>query len=47
MDNATIHKSGKFKEFFEFNNVFYNPPYSPMLNPIEEFFSLFKYYIKQ
>jgi transposase len=46
MDNAPIHHSLKYKEFYTFNNVFFNPAYSPMLNPIEEFFSLLKFHIK-
>ena len=37
MDNAKI-----IKIFLSKINVFYAPPYSPFLNPIEEFFSVLK-----
>ena len=44
MDNARIHHARIVKEFIQQNNmcVEFLPPYSPMLNPIEEVFSLLK-----
>jgi transposase len=44
MDNARIHHS---KEFIKANfdgkiRILYNAPYSPDLNPIENFFSVLK-----
>ena len=42
MDNAKIHKCNIIKPLFSHLNIFYNAPYSPFLNPIEEFFSLLK-----
>jgi transposase len=42
MDNAAIHKAKILKPLFSKLNIFYSAPYSPFLNPIEEFFSLLK-----
>lgn len=44
MDNAPIHKTIVVKEFLESHQieVVYLPPYSPDLNPIENFFSMVK-----
>ena len=49
MDNASFHHSEKITEMcFEAGvRLLYLPPYSPDLNPIEEFFSELKSYIKQ
>ena len=44
MDNAQIHKSDSLKELRNFIKIQFNAPYSPALNPIEELFSLAKYY---
>ena len=44
MDNATIHKTVAVKEFLSRSGVVINylPPYSPDLNPIENYFSALK-----
>ena len=42
MDNAPIHKAICLKPLFEKINIFYGPPYSPFLNPIEEIFGVLK-----
>lgn len=44
MDNVRFHKTPEILSFFSENryNVIYLPPYSPQLNPIEEFFSAVK-----
>lgn len=49
MDNASFHHSEKITEMcFEAGvRLLYLPPYSPDLNPIEEFFSELKSYIKR
>lgn len=43
-DNSPVHKAEALKEFIVAENMrfFYLPPYSPMLNPIEECFSKVK-----
>lgn len=48
MDNARIHHSILFKQYADENSirVEYLPPYSPQLNPIEEYFSKLKYTIR-
>ena len=47
MDNASIHKSKVFKDYFmNSHSVMYNAPYSPQLNPIELAFSIIKRDIK-
>jgi transposase len=49
MDNASFHHTEKIKDMC-LNvsvNLAYLPPYSPDLNPIEEFFAELKAYIKQ
>jgi len=49
MDNASFHHSKRIKEIYANAGVklVYLPPYSPDLNPIEEFFSEFKAFIKR
>lgn len=44
MDNAAVHKGNLIRNAFLTAgiNVKYLPPYSPQLNPIEEFFSMIK-----
>ena len=44
MDNATFHKSEKIKRIVESANrkLVFLPPYSPDLNPIENFWTNFK-----
>ena len=49
VDNASIHTSKKFQEMIpkwaEKNlTIFYLPPYSPQLNPIEMVWKFMKYY---
>ena len=48
MDNAGFHKTKEVKEEINKNNGFlYSIPYYPRSNPIENFFSKLKYYIKK
>jgi hypothetical protein len=49
MDNAAFHKTDLVRNFFKDNNLtfLYLPPYSPMLNPIEECFSKVKNSIRK
>jgi transposase len=49
MDNASFHKSEKTKELVEkFScRLFFLPPYSPDLNPIEKFWASMKAKIKK
>jgi transposase len=49
MDNASFHHSERIREMCEEAGVklVYLPPYSPDFNPIEEFFSELKAYIKR
>jgi hypothetical protein len=47
MDNASIHKGAILLELFSVCKIQYNAPYSPFLNPIEEFFGLWKWYTRQ
>jgi transposase len=44
MDNVRFHKTIEIKNFFIQNNIKFDylPPYSPALNPIEEFISCLK-----
>jgi len=49
IDNASIHTSHKFKAMLETWEsqgliIFYLPPYSPQLNPIEQLWKFMKYY---
>ena len=48
MDNATIHHAAGTVQLIEQAGalVYYLPPYSPDLNPIEEAFSKIKYVLK-
>lgn len=43
MDNAPIHRALSLKPFLSNFCVLYNAPYSPFLNPIEEFFGNWKF----
>jgi transposase len=47
-DNATFHKSAKLAKAFEQANrgLVFLPPYSPDLNPIEQFWSWLKAWIR-
>jgi len=48
MDNAGFHKTQDVKQEIQKQNVFlYSIPYYPRSNPIENFFSKLKYYIKK
>lgn len=49
MDNASIHKNARIKQLCDAAGVMliYLPPYSPDLNPIEQWFSSLKAYIKR
>ncbi|CEP06835.1 hypothetical protein [Parasitella parasitica] len=49
MKNAPIHKNESIRELIESqgHKCVYLPPYSPFLNPIEEFWSKVKYHIKR
>ena len=49
MDNASIHHSDRVEQMCTEAGVklIYLPPYSPDLNPIEEFFAELKAYIKR
>ena len=49
MDNCSIHKSLKVKELIENAGCFllYLPPYSPDLNPIENYWAVMKNHIKK
>ena len=49
MDNVQFHKTVTVQELLRDNNIryMYLPPYSPQLNPIEEFFSMIKARYKQ
>ena len=48
-DNATFHKSKRLAEAFELAGIglVFLPPYSPDLNPIEQFWSWLKSWIRQ
>jgi transposase len=49
MDNASFHRSDRIEEMCIEAGVklVYLPPYSPNLNPIEEFFSELKAFIRR
>lgn len=49
MDNATFHKSERTKNLIEEAGcqLLFLPPYSPDLNPIEQFWSWFKGQIRE
>lgn len=49
MYNASIHQEKNVKEAAEFRefNILYPSPYSPFLNPIEEFWSKLKAGVKR
>jgi len=49
MDNASFHHSERIRQMCEKTGVklVYLPPYSPDFNPIEEFFSELKAFIKR
>ena len=42
MDNCSIHKKKEGKKLYDFINVLFNAPYSPFLNPIENYFGIVK-----
>jgi len=42
IDGATIHKAKLLKPFLQNFQLFYNAPYSPFINPIEEYFGHLK-----
>ena len=47
MDNARIYHAKLIMPLIEKLNFFYSAPYSPFLNPIEEFFGLLKHFIRK
>jgi len=47
MDNASIHKALTLKPFLNKFRILYNAPYSPFINPIEEFFGNWKFYFRK
>jgi transposase len=49
INNASFHHSGRIKQMCDDKGVklMYLPPYSPDLNPIEEFFTELKAFIQQ
>ena len=49
MDNASVHRSNIFKEYYKNNklNVVYNAPYLSKFNPIENVFSLLRKHIQK
>ena len=46
-DNAKIHKAKILQKLLNCIPHMYNAPYSPCLNPIEEYFALLKYYYRK
>ena len=47
LDNCTIHHARILKNLRSFLKIFFLPPYSPFLTPIEEFFGLVKHYYRR
>lgn len=49
LDNASFHKSQKTKELIEKRGarLLFLPPYSPDLNPIENYWALLKCYVRK
>jgi transposase len=49
MDNASFHKSEKTRILIENRGarLLYLPPYSPDLNPIENYWALLKLYVRK
>ena len=49
MDNLKVHKNHEIMEYLKVKKTDYKflPPYSPFLNPIENFFSKWKNYVKR
>jgi len=43
LDNAPIHRAKMLKPFLQFFQVLFNAPYSPLPNPIEEYFGNLKF----
>jgi len=48
LDNCSVHHVSEIEASFQQAGIllYYLPPYSPDLNPVEEMFSYFKYYLK-
>ena len=47
LDNARIHHAKILKKLRSFMKIFFLPPYSPFLTPIEEFFAITKHYYRK
>ena len=48
LDNCSVHHVPEIEALFQQAGIllYYLPPYSPDLNPVEEMFIYFKYYLK-
>jgi len=48
LDKCSVHHVPEIEMSFQHAGIllYYLPPYSPDLNPVEEMFSYFKYYLK-
>jgi hypothetical protein len=46
LDNASIHKAQVLRDLLQTLNIIYLTPYSPFLNPIEEYFGLWKFHFR-
>ena len=47
MDNASIHKANLLNKLKLCVRIKFIPPYSPMINPIEEVFAIWKHNIRK
>ena len=47
MDNAVIHKAKSINDVLAHINAWYNSPYSPFLNPLEEIWGMWKGMVRQ
>lgn len=47
MDNCSIHKATVLDDLYECLHIFFLPPYSPFLNPIEEIFGTWKFFYRK